>query len=229
MGPSISSVINIDNQKNLNSLTQEIKNECKAKCSQIQCGQEIIVVDSSVGDIRFDQECNVSANCAIQTAVSGSVKAIQKGLQSAEAKTGGISVFSVNITINDSKKDITNKVTEIIKNECGLDINQVQKDNFIYVESSKTGDISFSQKSNDTFKCALKTSASILTQVDQQTTQKAKAGGLGKDGLIILIVVVVLVALVLLGVLSKSKSNLPSSQSIPLKQQALLLKAAMPL
>ncbi len=208
MGPSISAETNTDNQNNLNEINTQIKNECNPKCSEIQCSQEIIIIDSTVGDIRFNQECNVNAQCAIQSSVNSAVKSIQKGQQDAEAKKNGLNIFNFNISTNDSTSDITNTVTEIIKNECGLDINLKQKGNLIYVQSSKTGDISFNQKSTSKFKCSLKTSASISTQVEQQTTQKAKTGGLGTDGLILLIVVIVIVLVLLFGFgRSKSKSK----------------------
>ncbi len=227
-GLSINSAVNAGIQRNLNSLNIDIKNECKPKCSQIQANQEIIIVDSTVGDIRFDQECNVNAQCAIQTSVAAAVKSIQKGHQDAGAKPT-LTFFGgqFSSSVNDSTEVTNNLVKEMILNQCGLDISQKQVGNLIYVESSKTGDISFDQKSNDTFSCSLKTSASISTQVDQQTSQTAKSGGLGKDSTIIFIIIAVVVAIIIVGVLaSKKKGSQTTSpqRPIPPRQQALLVR-----
>jgi hypothetical protein len=198
MGPQVSTNIQSQTQKTLNSITQSSKAVCATTCNQQQTGNVIFVNGSTTGNITFNQQCTVDASCQITNSIEAAATAVQKVLQSSSAQpsTFYFGLMSVSTNKQSSVQELSNIIAQAMDSTCNNGASQVQSANLIYVNNSTTGDIGFNQDTNLTSQCVLSNLSQATASATQQADQIASAGGL--SGIVIAAIVVAIVVAIII-------------------------------
>lgn len=211
MGASLS-VSNADvTNKAINTTFQTASNACNADCSQTISGVDIILNNSTTGNITFTQKCTVDASCAMTNALEQVVSAYQLATAKADAQSPILPIgFQVNLSNASTKNEITSALTQVLDNQCKSDINQTIKTILIYATNSSTGDIGYLQEGDAKARCVMDNSARMQLSISQTGSATATSGSTfgGLIGLIILIVIIMAV----IGAVSKARKDQQANQ-----------------
>lgn len=209
MGSS-SSTANSVIQKQLNQILNESNAKCNPTCQQVQSGNTVFLVGSTVGNVTFDQTCNVDMTCTIQNSVQSAIDATQAAVQNGSASPSWfLGVFQDNEVRNLTDQEVSNNIKNVLNSTCGTNVDQVQTGNLVYAQNSTTGNIGFNQNSDIHAQCVLNNLATGQITTNQQASQTAKAGGLGLGAIvtIVLVIVIIIVAIFLIKGLSGQKQG----------------------
>lgn len=209
---AVSSTVQTNNQKSLNSITQASTASCTTTCNQIQSGNTIFITGSNVGNVQFNQQCTVDAKCQIDNSVAASAKSLLDSKQNGTAKPGfflGLAQVNSNVQIN--QQDMENIIKQKLDSACNNGATQVQTANLIYVQNSTTKDIGFNQNSDVTSQCILSNLAKGTAEATATNDQFAQAGGFG-GGLIAGLIVLIIIIVVIIALVSASNKKKQQKQ-----------------
>src|ERR1019366_7663321 len=207
---AVSSTYQQSTQNILNSITQSSSAACSANCQQIQTGNTIFLSGSTVGNITFDQQCTVNAQCQITQSIESAANAVSQAQIQGTAKPGFfLGLVQVNTNLQISKQDITNAITQTMDSTCSNGATQIQSNNLIYAQNSTTGNIGFTQSSDVISQCVLSNLAKGTASATATTDLSAQAGGFGALGLssILIIIVIIIIIIVVVVVVNKNKKK----------------------
>jgi hypothetical protein len=208
MGIALSTDVQTNIQKTLNSLTQTSSASCSANCTQIQSGNTVFITGSNTGNITFDQTCTVNATCQITNSIEAAATAIQQAQQDGTAKPSFFPGIQVNTTVQTNVSDIVNNINQALDSTCNSGVSQIQTANLIYVQNSTTKDIGFNQNTDLTSQCVLSNLAKGTAQATQKTDQVAEAGGIGAIAIgAILTIIIIIIAIAAAVAISKKKKE----------------------
>lgn len=215
MGPTVSKIsatsYNSSVQTSYNVTQYNSSIVCDSKCQNTQSDFYIVIENSKVGSITFDQQCSADATCAQQNDIQiiNTLQATNK--QSSEAKAESntpvvpyVGTFkSVDLTSEARNYSIMSSYNAAYINinmGCVSTSINTQENVFITVKDSTTGDINFTQKGNATLSCQSINSAKFTNNVTLENDQTAVAESkdivtlFGSFGIIILIIIIAVIA-----------------------------------
>lgn len=153
---------NIQTMYNVTQYNNELI--CSSSCVDRINDVYIIIENSEVGDINFDQECSSYAYCVSEYDIAYINTIQQTNANYTEQSTTktpipntfGLDTSDTDIYIRSFNYNLqsTYNATYInISTNCKSNVNNVQENIYITVKNSKTGDINFTQKGNSTLSC----------------------------------------------------------------------------
>ena len=198
----------------VNTTVQTASNSCNADCSQAISGVDIILNNSTTGNVVFTQKCVADANCTMTNALEQTVTAYQLAQAKADAQSP---ILPIGIQINVSNATTTNTIRDELKqalnNQCKGNIDQNINDILVYANNSTTGDIAFIQEGSAFARCIMDNSGRMVLSMRQDGSATATSGSTfgGLIGLIILVVIII----VIIGAVRKANAdkNSPEAQA----------------
>ena len=197
-------------QRTLNDITQKSSAACSANCTQIQTGNVIFLSGSNVGDILFNQECTVNAQCQITQSIEAAAEAVNQAKLAGTAKPAFfLGLLQVNTDVQISKQEIVNTIKQSMDSTCNNGATQIQSNNLIYAQNSTTGDIGFTQTTDVQSQCVLSNLAKGTATATNQADLAAQAGGFGALGLggILVLIIIIIIVIVVIVVARKKKGK----------------------
>jgi len=186
---------------------QSSTNDCNAVCQDIISGVDIILNNTTTGNITFDQTCTADAGCSMQNAIDSTVSALQLATANATASSPILPIgFQVTVTKSSTTNDINTALTQELTNLCHADTSLTTTDVLIYATNSKTGDIGFLQNGDAHADCVMSNTAKINLSLEQKGTATATSG-LDLGALVGLIMVVVIIIIVVGVIMKANKKN----------------------
>lgn len=219
---SYSSNLNIQSSYNVTEYNATLI--CNSKCEDLQSNIYVIIENSEVGNITFDQECNSTAECnqTNDLQVVNSVQVANSQVAAASASNEE-SIFPYVGAYNDTEVTATSRNYSImsayngtfimINMNCNSTSANVQENIFVVLKDSKSGDITFSQKGDASLSCQSINSAKVSNQVSLTNDQTAESEasntvvGFGLFGLIFIVIIILIIAGVAKGVSKKKKEE----------------------
>lgn len=155
--------VNIQNMYNSTQYNNSIL--CESSCTDLINDSYIIIENSTVGNINFDQECQSDASCVLEYDIEyiNSMQQQNINFSSVESEkfaipnTTGVSTDDADIYVRVFNYNLQSSYTSTsinINTTCKSVVNNVQEDIFITIKNSTTGDINFTQKGNASLSCA---------------------------------------------------------------------------
>jgi len=176
--------VNIQNIYNSTQYNNSIL--CQSLCTDLINDSYILIENSTVGDINFDQECESQASCVLEYDIEyiNSIQQQNIDFSSSEKEkfaipnTTGVSTSDADIYVRVFNYNLQSSYTSTsinINTTCKSVVNNVQEDIFITIKDSTTGDINFTQKGNATLSCASVNDAKSSESVNLINNQELQA------------------------------------------------------
>jgi len=202
--------VNIQNMYNSTQYNNDII--CESLCTDLISDSYILIENSTVGDINFDQECQSDASCVLQYDIEyiNSMQQQNINFSSVETEkfaipnTTGVSTDDADIYIRVNNYNLQSSYTSTsisINTTCKSIVNNVQEDLFITIKNSNTGDINFTQKGNASLSCSsvndAKSSESVnlINNQELQTIVKNDIQNAGYIALLFFIIISIIFGL----------------------------------
>lgn len=172
--------VNIQNMYNSTQYNNEII--CQSKCTANINNTYILIENSTVGDINFDQECTSSVFCVLENDISYLNSLQQQSIQYSSTEvekfaipnTTGVDTDDADIYVRVNNYNLQSSYTSTtisINTTCNAIVDNVQQNIFIVIKDSTTGDINFTQKGNATSSCASVNDAKFSESVNLLSSQ----------------------------------------------------------
>jgi hypothetical protein len=180
MGISFSQQSSTQTQSINNKVLNASNAQCNASCNDFSGGNTIIISGSTINsDVVFNQSCNVTMQCTINSQLDTNIQDILNSMQKQTSVTAnGFPSFSLDSVSNSTTatQNITTTVSNLINSSCQSTSNIVSQNNFTYLQNSTiNGSLQFSQTGNVNNTCTLNNISSIqlANQATAQSTQTA--------------------------------------------------------
>jgi len=154
--------VNIQSMYNVTQYNNTIL--CNSECTNNINDVYILIENSNVGDINFDQQCNSEATCVLENDIAyinsiqqaNSVYYSESSTKTAIPNTTGLSTDDVDIYIRSTNYNVQSTYVSNhinISTLCRSTVNNVQESIYIIIKNSTTGNIDFVQKGNTVLSC----------------------------------------------------------------------------
>lgn len=132
------------NQEVNNEVYQDLSSECKASCSNVISGTQVVLIDTKLtGGINFEQLCPANASCtmnqAVDVAATSALSAIAE--QSAIVQNSLISIggATTNQEININQR-VKNQVSQVLRSSCQANTSNLIENTIVYAKGGSIGD-----------------------------------------------------------------------------------------
>jgi len=190
-----------------NNILQAVSNVCSISCNETENGNTVVIANSTTKDITFSQTCSiVGSQCVIATYLETDIDNILSTManQSSLTTTGigdllsGFASSSENINIHDF---VTNNISQLVSNNCAITTSQAQNNNYVYVNNSTTGDISFAQSSTiQNTDCIMQTIATAI-DITNETANTGQTATIQSVEAVLALVIVAIVVMIIIMIL----------------------------
>jgi len=202
MGSSIEQSLQLTQQVN-NNILNSSKASCTTECKNISQGNTIIISGTTLRSFNFDQSCQLTSVCSINSELDTSVDNILKSLSEQKAGTEkgllGISLSWNQISNrNQVEQIVTTTISNINETSCQTSSINIFDNNFIFFQNSTVqGDIQFSQTGNVNSNCMLNNISRIQVQ-NQLASENKQTATIGSGLGLIIAIIILLIAVFLI-------------------------------
>lgn len=155
--------VNIQNMYNVTQYNNEII--CESVCTNNINESYILIENSTVGDINFNQECTSEVTCVLENDIEYINSMQQQNIQFSSSEketfaipnTTGVSTDDADIYVRVYNYNLQSSYTSTsinINTTCKSIVNNIQENIYIVIKDSTTGDINFTQKGNTSTSCS---------------------------------------------------------------------------
>ena len=227
MGSSINTAVNTEIQTSTNQIFQSSQNICQANCTAVNENINIVITDSTVGNINITNSCTASALCTMRSNLSAISTQQLQAVQQTEATNNGNSWFtwpgySINTTTNYLQQTLENSYTQSISNVCAASASGLNENINVYVSGSTVAGIDIGNTVNASASCAIDNTVSASVTQSEVSSQTATStnGNVAVLIIAIIVIAIIVIAVVWLGTSSKKKQSAEEQQ----KQKQSTLK-----
>lgn len=212
MGLAFSTSISTNVLNAVNETVQTAKNTCSADCNQTISGAQIVLNNTTAGNIQFTQKCTADASCYMNNALDQAVDVYQKGVAETGAAPSLFPGIQINTTVSTNVQNIRDQLKQTLENICDGKVDQNIEDPLIYATDSTVGNIGFLQEGNAFASCVMENTGRLKLQMKQEGDATAKAGAAATGiGGIIGIILVVVVIIIIVGIIRKNQTEAPAT------------------
>lgn len=208
MGLAISTSVSTNVLNAVNETVQTAKNTCSADCNQTISGAQIVLNNTTAGNIQFTQKCTADASCYMNNALDQAVDVYQKAAADTKAAPSLFPGIQINTSVSTNIQNIRDQLKQTLENICDGNVDQNIIDPLIYATDSTVGNIGFLQEGNAFASCVMENTGRLKLQMKQEgdATAKTGAAATGIGGIIGLIIVVVIIVVVI-GIIRKRQTD----------------------
>ena len=210
MGIAVSTSVSNNVLDAVNETMQTARNTCTADCNQSISGAQIVLNNTTAGNIQFTQRCTADASCYMNNALDQAVEVYQKGATGAAAAPSLFPGIQINTSVANNTQNIRTQLKQVLENICDGNVEQNISDPLIYATDSTVGNIGFLQEGNAYASCIMENTGRLKLQMKQEGTSTANTGAAASGiGAIIGLIIVVVVIIVIVGIIRKNQGEKP--------------------